>query len=182
MNYFRMRDTGQVVTEDQYRASHVEVFPVPLVPLDADPILESPAPTVSEYQTAFKNGVKQDIYGNWIWDWDINWMSDAEITSYVATKTIADAAKIQTKIDSLWASANSYVNGYISGLAVTILAVGIIQKKPKALAVSQWSDAIWAEYYNRKAGITATSNVEYSFDSFGAIPYTVPELMAEASS
>lgn len=182
MNYFRMRDTGAVVSETQYREAHEQVFPVPLVPEDADAVLQSPAPSCSEHQYCIQNGVKQDSKGNWIWDWDIITMSDAEITTYENAKAVSTTAAVASKIDSLWNAANNYITGYISGTALTILAIGIMKNKPKALAVKQWSDAIWAEYYNRKDSISATSNVDYSFTSFGNIPYSVPELLVEANS
>ena len=71
------------------------------------------------------------------------------------------------------------MTGYISGVAIGILTVGVIQQKPKCLAVSTWSGQIWTEYYNRKAGITVDSVLDLDFSSFGPMPYTVPELQAE---
>lgn len=43
-----------------------------------------------------------------------------------------------------------------------------------------WASSIWAEYYRRKALVTYTSQDDHDFTSFGPIPYTVPELQAEA--
>lgn len=90
------------------------------------------------------------------------------------------AAVVAAKIEALWQAADKYVTKYISGVAVGILTVGVIQKLPKATTVSDWSSSIWAEYYRRKALITYISDDDHDFTSFGPIPYTVPELQAEA--
>jgi hypothetical protein len=90
-----------------------------------------------------------------------------------------DAATIAGKIEQLWSAADKYVNGYISGVAIGILTIGVIQSKPKCLAVTGWSQSIWTEYYVRKAGITLTSELDLDFTSFGAIPHSVPELQEE---
>ena len=95
--------------------------------------------------------------------------SDAEVAEVVAAK-----------IEALWQAADKYVTKYISGVAVGILTVGVIQQLPKATTVSDWSSSIWAEYYRRKALVTYTSQDDHDFTSFGPIPYTVPELQAEA--
>ena len=59
------------------------------------------------------------------------------------------------------------------------MTIGVLQQKPKALAVSAWSQAVWTEYYIRKAAVTATSTDSHDFTSFGPMPYGVPELQAE---
>lgn len=71
MIQYRIRATGQVVTEAEYRALHTTAFPAVFQPTDADPILESPSPAVTATQYAIKSGIKQDALGNWIYDWDI---------------------------------------------------------------------------------------------------------------
>lgn len=89
------------------------------------------------------------------------------------------ARVVEAKVEALWQAADRYTSGYISGVAVGILTIGVMQQKPKALAVSAWSSAVWAEYYARKAFVTATSADDHDFSSFGNIPHTVPELQAE---
>ena len=76
-------------------------------------------------------------------------------------------------------AADRYTSSYISGVAIGILTIGVMQHKPKALAVTAWSSAVWAEYYARKALVTATSVDNHDFSSFGPIPHSVPELQAE---
>ena len=86
---------------------------------------------------------------------------------------------IADKIEALWSAANKYVASYISGVAIGILTVGVVQQKPKAIAVAAWSSAVWAEYYARKALVTADSAVDVDYTGFGPIPHSVPELQAE---
>lgn len=91
----------------------------------------------------------------------------------------AEATAIKTKEEALWSAADRYTSGYISGVAVGLLTIGLIQNLPKAQAVSAWSAAVWDEYYRRKALITATSEDNHDFTSIGPMPHSVPELRTE---
>lgn len=72
---YRVRSNGNVVSQGEVR----KLFPNTSLPrvwsadvcnqLGIDPILESPAPEVTRYQTANKSGVEQDAKGNWVWAW-----------------------------------------------------------------------------------------------------------------
>jgi hypothetical protein len=44
--------------------------------LGLDPVFESPTPTTTRYQVAFKDGVEQDAQGRWLWKWSISEMDD----------------------------------------------------------------------------------------------------------
>jgi hypothetical protein len=44
--------------------------------LGLDPVFESPTPTTTRYQTAYKDGVEQDAQGRWLWKWSISEMDD----------------------------------------------------------------------------------------------------------
>lgn len=90
-----------------------------------------------------------------------------------------DAATIEAKIGRLWAAADAYTSGYISGVAIGLLTIGVLQSLPKALAVSAWSSAVWDDYYARKALVTASSVDDLDFSSHGPMPHSVPELRAE---
>lgn len=79
------------------------------------------------------------------------------------------------RIASLWQAAHDYEYAQISGSAIGLLARGVMQSKPKCIAVQNWIKDIWTEYYTRKAN--GSTNIDYSM--CGACPYTVPELMAE---
>lgn len=103
----RIRATGQVVTESEFRAMHKNVsFPTVLT-LDilsefgADPVLEAPAPSVTETQVAYRDGVTQDARGNWVYAWAVRELTSEEIEARKPTReqlkqTRADAvARIQ---------------------------------------------------------------------------------------
>lgn len=87
-----------------------------------------------------------------------------------------DPAIIEAKrIASLWQAAHDYEYAEISGSAVGLLAIGVMQGKPKCIAVQNWIHGIWAEYYTRKAG--TSTDTDYSV--CGTIPHTIPEIMNE---
>ena len=91
-------------------------------------------------------------------------------------KTAAQLAAIESKrIAALWKGAHDYETAQISGSAIGLLAIGVMQSLPKCLAVQAWIKSIWTLYYTRKAG-TETST---DYASCGAIPHSVPELMIE---
>lgn len=106
-------------------------------------------------------------------------LSNEQIAANQAAKAAQDVKTISDKEAQLWAAADAYATGQISGVAIGILAIGVMQQKPKSLAISAWSKSLWDEYYIRKAGITATSVLDLDFSRFGEMPYTVPELSAE---
>lgn len=83
------------------------------------------------------------------------------------------------KEDELWSAANDYQTKFISGVAIGILTIGVIQKKPKAIAIQQWTESIWNIYYQRKSTLDYDTVVDKDFSSCGTIPYSIPELRAE---
>ena len=66
----RIRDTGQVMTESEFRSLHPNTsFPPQLTvelldSFGADPVLNGPQPTASRYQTVARDGV-EEINGKW---------------------------------------------------------------------------------------------------------------------
>lgn len=96
-----------------------------------------------------------------------------------AWQAAQDAAAVAAKIDRLWAAADAYTSSHISGVAIGLLTIGVMQGKPKALAVSAWSSAVWDDYYARKVLVTASSVENLDFSSHGPMPHSVPELRAE---
>lgn len=100
-------------------------------------------------------------------------LSDAEFE--------AGAAKLQAKnLASLWQAAHDFEYAEISGTAIGLLVLGILQSKPKCLAVQAWDQSIWAIYYARKPLITEIWDAPLlDFSSCGPCPYTVPELLEE---
>jgi len=92
----RLRDTGAVVYEDEFRALYANTsFPLVLTPelladFNADPVLEGPQPTLTESQHSVYNGVTQDTDGHWI-------------TQYVAVDYTAEelAQQLVTKRETM---------------------------------------------------------------------------------
>lgn len=84
-------------------------------------------------------------------------------------------AKEKSRIYALWQAAHDYEFAQISGSAIGLLAMGVMQGKPKCIAVQNWIKSIWVEYYTRKA----SGSFNNDFSGSGSCPYTVPELMEE---
>ena len=76
---YRIRATGQVATQGEVRGLYANTsFPKTWSPelveeLGLDVVFESPTPTTTVYQTAFKDGVEQ-VNGKWTWKWSISEM------------------------------------------------------------------------------------------------------------
>jgi hypothetical protein len=79
---YRVRSTGEVLSQGQVRSLYPNTsFPSQWTPalveeLGLDPVFESPTPTTTRYQVAFKDGVEQDSQGRWLWKWSISEMDD----------------------------------------------------------------------------------------------------------
>lgn len=89
--------------------------------------------------------------------------------------TIAVAQKIST----LWQAAHDYEYQRISGAAFALLTLGVLQGKPKCIAIQGWISSIWMLYYQRKALITVDSVDNLDFSICGPMPHSIPELMQE---
>ena len=79
---YRVKSTGEIKSQGEVRSMYPNTsFPSQWTPalveeLGLDPVFESPTPTTTRYQTAFKDGVEQDAQGRWLWKWSISEMSD----------------------------------------------------------------------------------------------------------
>lgn len=79
---YRVRSTGEVKSQGEIRSLYPNTsFPsqwsTELVEeLGLDVVFESPTPSTTIYQTAYKDGVEQDAQGRWVWKWSISEMSD----------------------------------------------------------------------------------------------------------
>lgn len=102
---YRIRATGQIATQGEVRGLYANTsFPKTWSPelveeLGLDVVFESPTPTTTVYQTAFKDGVEQ-VDGKWVWKWSINEMDDdakaakdAEVAKGVRTTRDAKLAE-----------------------------------------------------------------------------------------
>lgn len=184
MTEYRLRATGEVLTDTELRRSVNAGLPAILSTddwdvLGIDPVLAAPVPEITEHQSVARNGAVLDSLGNWVYAYVIEELTTEQIAAYEATKAAEDAEKVANKVQTLWEAADKYTSGYISGVAIGILTIGVIQSKPKALAVSGWSSQVWGEYYTRKALVTVDSIDNYDFSEFGPMPHSVPELQVE---
>lgn len=77
----RIRDTGALVTEQEFRAMHPNTsFPAQLSAqllddMGADVVFEGPQAQPTRYQTAYRDGVEQ-IGGKWFTKWSVADMDD----------------------------------------------------------------------------------------------------------
>jgi len=105
---YRVRSTGEVKSQGEVRSLYPNTsFPsqwsVELVEeLGLDPVFETPAPTVTRYQTAYKDGVEQ-VAGKWVWKWSISEMDDeAKAAKDAAQATAVRADRDRRLADSDW--------------------------------------------------------------------------------
>lgn len=93
----------------------------------------------------------------------------------------APTVPVEETYQKLWQAAHDYEYVQISGSAIGLITLGLIQGKPKCAAVQAWIRSIWTLYYMRKAAVTTAPplDVVFDFTSVGPCPYSVPELMAE---
>lgn len=182
MNYINKTSGEYPVSEAQIRLAYPNTsFPVPFqAPEEYSFVFQAPQPTFDALTQSVREGtpVLTDK-GHYEQAWEVVALDTEQIEANQLAKDASDAKLINDKIEALWAATDRYTSGYISGVAIGILTIGVMQQKPKALAVTAWSSSIWAEYYARKALVTATSTDDHDFTGFGTIPYSVPELQEE---
>lgn len=89
--YYKI-ETKQVQSESEIKAANPNTsFTVPFKdPEGYAPILESPAPETTQYQTASKNGVVQDSLGNYVWAWVVTDWNQEQIDAYNAQQKEAN--------------------------------------------------------------------------------------------
>jgi hypothetical protein len=105
---YRVRSTGEVKSQGEVRSLYPNTsFPSQWTPvlveeLGLDPVFETPAPTVTRYQTAYKDGVEQ-VAGKWVWKWSISEMDDEAKAAKDATQATAVRADRDRRLaDSDW--------------------------------------------------------------------------------
>jgi hypothetical protein len=90
-----------------------------------------------------------------------------------------NAPLLEAKRNELWQDANDYNTQYISGAALSMLTIGVMQGKPKALAIMGWISTLWNEHYYPQKALITVDSPPYDFSVVGPIPYSVPELTSE---
>jgi len=104
MNFFRMKNNGAVVSESQYRALYPDAaLPAVLMPLDADPILNSPQPTVTSIQYVVGTTPVLDGLGNWVQGWQIMSYSAEQIAAQLEEKRKASLTQINNDDNRIYA-------------------------------------------------------------------------------
>ena len=84
---YRVKSTGEIKSQGEVRSMYPNTsFPSQWTPalveeLGLDPVFESPTPTTTRYQTAYKDGIEQDAQGRWLWKWSISEMDDEAKTT-----------------------------------------------------------------------------------------------------
>lgn len=182
-------------TESEIRVLYPNTsFPVPFVPPE-DYAWVFPVPP-PEYDKVLQS-VRQVTpvltqLGTWQEAWEIlprfvEYTDEGNILHTVAEQEAAaivlaqeeETSRLATieaaRIASLWQAAHDYEYAQVSGSAIGLLAIGVLQSLPKCLAVQNWIKGIWTEYYTRKAGTSEDTN----FSIAGECPHSVPELMIE---
>ncbi|TRW92804.1 hypothetical protein [Candidatus Methylobacter oryzae] len=104
----------------------------------------------------------------------------ARYDEIVAQFNVEKQAKIAVNLELLWQAAHDYEYASINGMAIGLLVIGVLQSKPKAMTIKQWSNDIWTLYYQHKLLLTEhLDSTLNDFSSVGNMPYSIPELMAE---
>lgn len=137
------------------------------------PWVETPQPPFDPLTEGVRELDADLLSGRAVRVWQVYPLPDEEVAANAR-------ASIERQQALLWAAADEWQTRHISGVAIGLLTIGVLQRLPKAMAVQAWSGALWGEYYRRKAGITASGRVDVDFSTtVGAMPHSVPELQAE---
>ena len=112
MGEYRNRTTGEVKTQGEWRSANPNTS-LPrtwsssiLDLLDVDPVLASPAATISQYQISVRDGVEQDSNDNWVEKYVAQDMfADTTVDGVTTTKS-AHEATYQAGLDAVTAATN----------------------------------------------------------------------------
>lgn len=176
--YIKLSDNSYPHTEASIKAenpqtSYPATFPCPDGYAVVFPV---PQPVFDQYtQRCSEAAPSLSVKGTWEQSWVVIDLTGDELTAGLARKAEDEAKAEFARIESLWNAAHALEYANINGSAVALVTMGIMQSLPKCLAVQAWITSIWTLYYTRKA--TGSTDVDYS--SCGAMPYSIPELMAE---
>jgi len=165
---------GHPIVEDNFRLLYPEVsFPrifsdVIVEPLGYAMYDFSQIPVFGPLQKVVETPPVKNEFGIWRQQWQVVSLIGVELTD-------RQSALELKRIETLWRSATATESAVISGSAIGLLTIGLLQNKPKCLAMQMWIHVLWTEYYTRKG--SGSSN--FDFTAFGTAPHSVPELMQE---
>lgn len=99
----RIRSTGQVVSDTEFRAAHAAILPTILTAevLDengADPVLNGAQPVAGEFQRVVRDGEEQNAFG-WFSKYIVEDWSQEEIDAYHASGKLAAWEAIKAERD-----------------------------------------------------------------------------------
>ena len=152
---YRVRSTGEVLSQGQVRSLYPNTsFPSQWTPalveeLGLDPVFESPTPTTTRYQTAFKDGVEQDAQGRWLWKWTIGPVFTDNEEGTAAEQEAAYKARIDAEA-----------------------AKGVRTSRDAKLAECDWTQlsdsqvdkAVWATYRQELRDVPAQTGFPYDIN------------------
>ena len=102
---FRIRDTGQVITESEFRSLHSDTsFPAVLTPeilndFGVDPVLEGAQPTITENQYVRYVGVTQDKKKNWVKNYEaVDYTPEENEARKVSRRASMVVSPLQAKV------------------------------------------------------------------------------------
>lgn len=107
MYEYRVRETGEVITDLQRAFPNVSIaLPVVASDLDAlgvDPIMQSPQPQITRFQSVIRTGLVQDEFNNWMWDYAVvDWDQEAIDAATLKQWEVVRSERNVKLIDSDW--------------------------------------------------------------------------------
>lgn len=177
-NYINTQTNQYPLTEQEIKSQFPDTsFPAQFIaPEPYQVVFDSPQPTFDQYtQKVVEKSPALTNKGVYERTYEVIGLEGDELTDAQQRKAIDDAQKESQRIAALWQAAHDYEYQAISGSAVGLITMGVMQSLPKAIAVQNWIKSIWTEYYARKA----SGSTDCDFSVAGTCPHTVPELMGE---
>lgn len=153
MSSYYITATQAIVSEAQLRAMFPNsILPSPLTAAaltaaGADPILETPSPTVTSTQTTSISGVVQDAQGNWGWNWIVTDMTTDQVTAALTALTTNLSAQIDNTVAGIYSNWTRFQAEYDARLA----AAQAFQTANYAGDAGPWVDS-----YATAAGVSTT--------------------------
>ena len=105
MAEYRIQETGQVITESEFRELHAATSFPPQITQEmandfgADVVLEGPQPTATKYQVVYRDGVYEED-GMWFTKYSVSDMDDEAKAAVDAATIVANKALRNTKLDN----------------------------------------------------------------------------------
>ncbi|MCM8526119.1 MAG: hypothetical protein NE327_06355 [Lentisphaeraceae bacterium] len=110
------------------------------------------------------------------------WPYDSPVPTEEEIEEFKEESRRMSLISQLWRKADKYISSRISvGGIVRLAPYEKTHAKPKAIA--DWMEAIWADYYTRRAEVTAgTFASNFDFTNNGEMPFSFEEALAETKA